>query len=175
LKSLPPAREKPPARPLPSSSPAIPPQRAPQGPSFDRRQLEHLASGRISELFGPQFAGQDIYPRQVRMPEPPLLLADRIAGIAAEPASMGTGTIWSETDVTPDAWYLQDGHMPAGICIEAGQADLLLISWLGIDLKNRGDRVYRLLGCDLTYHGGLPAVGDTMRYQIQIDGHAAQG
>lgn len=150
-------------------------QRTPQGPSFDRKQLEHLASGRISDLFGPQFAAQDIYPRQVRMPMPPLLLADRILGIAAEPASMGTGIIWSETDVTADAWYVHDGHMPSGICIESGQADLLLISWLGIDLKNRGDRVYRLLGCDLTYHGGLPAVGDTMRYEIQIDGHAAQG
>lgn len=149
--------------------------RTPHGPRFDRRQLEHLATGRISELFGPQFAAQDIYPRQVRMPQPPLLLADRILGIAAEPASMGTGIIWSETDITSDAWYLHDGHMPSGICIEAGQADLLLISWLGIDLRNRGDRVYRLLGCDLTYHGGLPAVGDTMRYEIQIDRHAAQG
>lgn len=171
IAAVPPAVEKPAPRPLPT---AVRPRR-PQGPSFDRKQLEHLASGRISELFGPQFATQDIYPRQVRMPMPPLLLADRIAGIAAEPASMGTGIIWSETDVTPDAWYLHDGHMPSGICIESGQADLLLISWLGIDLKNRGDRVYRLLGCDLTYHGGLPAVGDTMRYEIQIDGHAAQG
>lgn len=164
-----------PAPPVPQQLPAPVRQRTPQGPSFDRNQLEHLASGRISELFGPQFAVQDIYPRQVRMPMPPLLLADRILGISAEPASMGTGIIWSETDVTPDAWYVHDGHMPSGICIESGQADLLLISWLGIDLKNRGDRVYRLLGCDLTYHGGLPAVGDTMRYEIQIDGHAAQG
>jgi acyl transferase domain-containing protein/3-hydroxymyristoyl/3-hydroxydecanoyl-(acyl carrier protein) dehydratase len=169
------ARETVPAYPQSPSSPATRSPRAPQGPSFDRRQLEHLATDRISELFGPQFTDQDIYPRQVRMPRPPLLLADRILGIAAEPASMGTGIIWSETDVTPDAWYVHDGHMPSGICIEAGQADLLLISWLGIDLKNRGDRVYRLLGCDLTYQGGLPAVGDTMRYEIQIDGHAAQG
>jgi 3-hydroxymyristoyl/3-hydroxydecanoyl-(acyl carrier protein) dehydratase len=109
------------------------------------------------------------------MPEPPLLLADRVTGIDAEPGVLGTGTIWTETDVTPDAWYLNDGRMPAGIMIEAGQADLLLISWMGIDFLNRGDRVYRLLGCELTYHGGLPRVGDTLRYDIHVDGHASQG
>ncbi|HEY1721600.1 MAG TPA: beta-ketoacyl synthase N-terminal-like domain-containing protein [Magnetospirillaceae bacterium] len=168
-------RQTPKPIPASASSPAVRRPRPPQGPSFDRQQLEHLATECISDLFGPQFAAQDIYPRQARMPQPPLLLADRILGIDAEPLSMGTGTIWSETDVTADAWYVHDGHMPAGVCIEAGQADLLLISWLGIDMHARGDRVYRLLGCDLTYHGGLPAVGDTMHYEIQIDGHAAQG
>ena len=50
--------------------------------------------------------------------------------------------------------------MPAGILIESGQADLLLISWLGVDFLNRGERVYRLLGCELTYHGELPARRD---------------
>lgn len=145
------------------------------GPRFDRADLEHLASHVISDRFGPMFALQDDFPRQVRMPEPPLLLADRVTGIDAEPGSMTTGTIWTETDVTPDAWYLHANHMPAGIMIESGQADLLLISWLGADFKNRGERVYRLLGCELTYRGGLPEVGDTLKYDIHVDGHANQG
>ena len=59
--------------------------------------------------------------------------------------------------------------------IEAGQADLMLISYLGVDLLNRGERVYRLLGCELTYHGDLPRAGDTLRFGIHLDGHAAQG
>jgi 3-hydroxymyristoyl/3-hydroxydecanoyl-(acyl carrier protein) dehydratase len=63
---------------------------------------------------------------------------------------------------------------PRGLLIEAGQADLFLISYLGIDLLNQGRRVYRLLGCELTYHGELPEPGDTLRYDIQIDGHAEQ-
>ena len=96
------------------------------------------------------------------MPEPPLLLADRVTGIDAEPGVLGRGTIWTETDVAADAWYLHDGRMPAGIMIEAGQADLLLISCMGIDLLNRGERVYRLLGCELTYHGELPVPGETL-------------
>jgi 3-hydroxymyristoyl/3-hydroxydecanoyl-(acyl carrier protein) dehydratase len=109
------------------------------------------------------------------MPEPPLLLADRVLGIEGAPRSLGLGTIWTETDVTRDAWYLHEGRMPAGILAESGQADLLLISWLGIDFENRGERVYRLLGCDLTVHGELPRPGDTLRYEIHVDGHARQG
>ncbi|RYE91518.1 MAG: hypothetical protein EOO75_08725, partial [Myxococcales bacterium] len=58
------------------------------------------------------------------------------------------------------------------IMIEAGQADLLLISWLGADFLNRGERIYRLLGCDLRYHGKLPRPGDTLSYDIHVDGHA---
>lgn len=147
----------------------------PVGPRFDRAELEVHAGGRISEIFGPKFAAQDGYARQVRMPLPPLLLADRVVGLAAEPASMGKGTIWTETDVRRDSWYLHQGRMPPGLMIEAGQADLMLISYLGVDLLNRGERVYRLLGCELTWHGDLPAAGDTLRFAIHLDGHAAQG
>ena len=147
----------------------------PTGPRFSRADLEHLASGRIADLFGPAFAAQEGYRRQVRMPMPPLLLADRVTGLAAEAGSMGRGTIWTETDIADDAWYLADGHMPAGIMIEAGQADLLLVSWLGADLRHGGDRIYRLLGCELTYHGGLPRRGDTLAYDIHVDGHARLG
>ncbi|GAA3685101.1 type I polyketide synthase [Lentzea roselyniae] len=142
------------------------------GPKFDRGQLEHLAEGKISELFGELFAEQDRHERQTRMPKPPMLLADRVTGIDAVPASMGVGTIWTETDVRTDSWYLDPAHrMPAGFMVEAGQADLLLISWLGADLRNTGERVYRLLGCELTYHGELPLPGDTLHYEITIDGH----
>ncbi len=145
------------------------------GPKIDRAGLEVLAGGRISQVFGPAFERQDAYVRQVRMPMPPLLLADRVTGIDAAAGSMGTGTLWTETDVRQDSWYLFDGVMPAGVMIESGQADLLLISWLGVDWHNKGERVYRLLGCDLTYQGGLPKAGDTLKYDIHVDGHANQG
>lgn len=145
------------------------------GPTFDRAALEIHAGGRISQIYGPEFAVQDSFERQVRMPLPPLLLADRVTGLKAEPMSMGVGTIWTETDVTEDAWYLHAGRMPPGIMIEAGQADLMLISYLGVDAENRGERVYRLLGCTLTYHGSPPAVGETLCFDIHLDGHAKQG
>ncbi|MFF1418947.1 beta-ketoacyl synthase N-terminal-like domain-containing protein [Streptomyces sp. NPDC058280] len=176
-----------PTRPTPRSAflPAPPPEAAPApllrpGPKFDRAQLEHLASREISTLFGPRFAEQDAYVVQTRMPEPPMLFTDRVTGIDAVPAALAApgpvrtdGTIWTETDVRPDSWYLDStGRMPAGLLIEAGQADLLLLSWLGVDLLNRGERAYRLLGCEVTYHGSPPEAGDTLRYEIHIDGHA---
>ncbi|MFP5512116.1 MAG: beta-ketoacyl synthase N-terminal-like domain-containing protein [Alphaproteobacteria bacterium] len=148
----------------------------PSRPLWDRAQLEILASGKVSDIFGPLFVQQDGYVRQVRMPEPPLLLVDRVVSITGEPGGMGLGSIVTETDVTPDSWYLHNDRMPVGLAIESGQADLLLISWLGADFRNRGERVYRLLGCEMTYHeGGLPRVGDTLRYDIHIDGHARMG
>jgi 3-oxoacyl-(acyl-carrier-protein) synthase/3-hydroxymyristoyl/3-hydroxydecanoyl-(acyl carrier protein) dehydratase/1-acyl-sn-glycerol-3-phosphate acyltransferase len=158
------------------SNPTQPVKRALPGPKYSREQLEVLAGGSISSIFGPQFQEQDQYHRQVRMPEPPLLLADRVTGIDAVALSMGTGTIWTETDVRADSWYLTpEGRMPAGVMIESGQADLLLISWLGVDMLNKGERVYRLLGCEGSWHGELPKPGDTLVYDIHVDGHANQG
>jgi acyl transferase domain-containing protein/3-hydroxymyristoyl/3-hydroxydecanoyl-(acyl carrier protein) dehydratase len=146
------------------------------GPRFDRRQLEHLAAGRLSDLLGPMFAVQDDDVRQTRMPGPPLLLADRVTGIDAAPGSLGKGTIWTETDVRAGAWYLDPaGRMPAGLVVEAGQADLLLISWLGADLRNRGERVYRLLGSDVTFHAPLPGPGRTLSFEIRVVGHVVHG
>jgi len=145
----------------------------PRGPTFDRAQLEYLADGKVSALFGPRFAVLDDRAKQTRLPRPPMLLADRVTGIDAVQGSMGTGTIWTETDIAPDAWYLDPaGRMPAGLMIEAGQADLLLISWLGIDLIGQGDRVYRLLGCEVTFHRSPALAGQTLRYQIHIYQHA---
>ncbi|MFT5209955.1 MAG: acyl transferase domain-containing protein/3-hydroxymyristoyl [Flavobacterium sp.] len=153
----------------------VPDKRKLPGPSFTREQLEVLSSGQISSVMGAIFEQQDDYLIQVRMPEPPLLLCDRVLGIEGEAGSMGTGTIWTETDVKTDSWYLHNGRMPPGIFIESGQADLLLISWLGIDFHNKGDRAYRLLGCELIFHGELPKPGETLEYEIKVDGHAKQG
>jgi 3-oxoacyl-(acyl-carrier-protein) synthase/3-hydroxymyristoyl/3-hydroxydecanoyl-(acyl carrier protein) dehydratase/1-acyl-sn-glycerol-3-phosphate acyltransferase len=147
----------------------------PRGHAFSRRALETHAAGRISHLFGPQFKAQDHHAVQVRMPQPPLLLADRVVGLHAVAGSMGLGTVWTETDVREDSWFLHRGFMPAGIMIEAGQADLFLISYLGVDALNQGRRRYRLLGCELTYHGSLPRLGETLRYDIHVDSHARQG
>jgi 3-hydroxymyristoyl/3-hydroxydecanoyl-(acyl carrier protein) dehydratase/1-acyl-sn-glycerol-3-phosphate acyltransferase len=146
-----------------------------RSPQFSRGQLEIHASGFISSIFGPLFRRQDGFRRQVRMPEPPLLFPDRVTGIAGEPGSMKTGSVWTETDVRRDSWFLHENHVAPGILIEAGQADLLLISWLGVDFLNRDERVYRMLSCELTFSGALPRAGDTLAYDIHIDQHATLG
>ncbi|MFE5239473.1 MULTISPECIES: type I polyketide synthase [unclassified Streptomyces] len=178
-----PVRRHAPVMPSPAVRPRPAPAPAPRpGPAFDRAQLEHLASREISALFGPRFAEQDGYAVQTRMPGPPMLFADRVTGIDAVPAALTLpepvrtdGRIWTETDVLSDSWYLDStGHMPAGLLIEAGQADLLLLSWLGVDLLNRGERAYRLLGCEVTFHGEPPRAGDTLCFEIRVDGHAEE-
>jgi 3-oxoacyl-(acyl-carrier-protein) synthase len=120
----------------------------PVGRSWNRDELKIDASGKISEIFGPEFAPQDACVVQTRMPMEPMLLADRVTGIDATPAAMllpleadpkrRKGTVWTETDITRESWYLHQGRMPGGILIESGQADLFLISYLGVDLLNLG-------------------------------------
>jgi acyl transferase domain-containing protein/3-hydroxymyristoyl/3-hydroxydecanoyl-(acyl carrier protein) dehydratase len=174
----PPAPARPQAAPTRPARPASPaPERTPQGPAFDRAALEAASRGPVSALFGPAFARQDGYSRVVRMPAPPLLLADRVTGIEGAPGVQGKGTIWTETDVGGRADHLLHiGRMRPGIVIESGQADLLLASWMGVDFLNKSERVYRLLGCELTFHeGGLPRDGETLRFQINIDTHATAG
>ncbi|MFK7997091.1 MAG: beta-ketoacyl synthase N-terminal-like domain-containing protein [Granulosicoccus sp.] len=149
------------------------PQNSPRGPSFDHAALKAASRGLISSLFGESFKSQDSYERQVRLPAPPLLMVDRIVGIDAEAGVESTGTIWTETDIKADEWYLHANAMRPGPLIESGQADLSLISWMGADFRNRDERVYRLLGCEMTVHDEqLPQVGETLCYQIEITGHA---
>ncbi len=159
-----------------TEKPSVTDDATPRGRTFNRAELEVLASGKISSIFGTQFKKQDGFSRQVRLPEPPLLLVDRVTGLAGEPGGMGKGTIWTETDVDNHDWCLHHGRTSLGTLIESGQSDLLLISWLGIDFHNRGERIYRLLGCECTFHDtGLPRAGDTLRYDIHVDGHARSG
>ncbi|MCB9228582.1 MAG: hypothetical protein H6618_03135 [Deltaproteobacteria bacterium] len=144
-------------------------------PCLTREDLIQHSRGSISELFGSQFRDLDHYKRLVRMPQPPLLLADRVLKMEGVPGSMGQGMIRTETDITDDGFRCFHGYMLPGLLVEAGQADLLLISWLGADFFNRGEKVYRLLGCELTYHGDLPAAGQTLRFDIHLERHILHG
>jgi len=153
-----------------TSAVAVPPRAI-----FTRAQLELAASGEISQMYGSEFAELDTFRRICRLPMPPLLLVDRVTKLDGEPGSMGLGVIHTETDVRRDSWFLHRDSIPAGLMIEAGQADMLLISWLGIDFHVRGERVYRMLGCDVRFHDRLAHSGETLRYEIKITGHARQG
>jgi acyl transferase domain-containing protein/3-hydroxymyristoyl/3-hydroxydecanoyl-(acyl carrier protein) dehydratase len=150
--------------------------RSPTGPQRNRLEVEASTRGLMSEFFGPSFKVQDAFTRQVRLPAPPLLLVDRVTGIDAAPTEEAGGVIWTETDLANHTDFVHNGRIRPGPLIECGQADLTLIGWMGADLRNRNDRVYRLLGCEITFHeGGLPAEDDTLRFQIEITGHAELG
>ena len=60
------------------------------------------------------------------------------------------------------------------MAVEAGQADLFLSGFLGIDFATRGLAVYRLLDAAVTFHRGLPAAAQVIRYDIRIETSSAR-
>lgn len=142
---------------------------------LDFRACQSLASGRLSDAFGPDFAVVDSYPTRVRLPDGPLLLCHRIMSVEAVPRSMTHGRLVTEHDVHADAWYLDDGRIPTCVAVEAGQADLVLSGYLGADFETKGESVYRLLDAVVTFHDRLPEPGATIRYDIKIHHFFRQG
>ncbi len=51
----------------------------------------------------------------------------------------------------------------------------MLIAYIGIDLQNKSERVYRLLDCELTFLEEMAFGGETLRYEIHIDSYAKNG
>jgi PfaB family protein len=144
-------------------------------PLFSRRQCLEFATGSAGNVLGPKFAIVDSYPARVRLPDEPLMLVDRIMTIEGRKGILGPGRIVTEHDVLPGAWYLDGGRAPVCISVEAGQADLFLCAYLGIDLVVTGKRTYRLLDATVKFHRELPVPGETIRYEIEISKFIRQG
>ena len=142
---------------------------------LDRRACLEFAVGSAAAVLGPEYAPVDSFPTRVRLPDEPLMLVDRVLVLAGVPRSMKSGRIVTEHVVRPGAWYLDAGRIVPSIAIEAGQADLLLCGYLGVDFETRGLAVYRLLDATVTFHGELPCEGDVIRYDIRIDEFFRQG
>lgn len=137
--------------------------------AFDRTLCMEFAVGSVAKMLGPDFAEVDTYPTRVRLPDEPLMLVDRILRVDGVPRSMTHGRVVTEHDVSADRWYLDGGRIPTCIAVEAGQADLFLSGYLGIDFISKGLAVYRLLDAEVTFHRSLPVIGETIRYDIRIE------
>lgn len=144
-------------------------------PFLDRAQCLEFAVGSIAAVLGSDFAAVDAFPTRVRLPDEPLMLVDRILAVEGVPRSLGSGRVLTEHDVHEGAWYLDCGRIPTCIAVEAGQADLFLSGYLGIDFHTKGRAVYRLLDAVVTFHRGLPEPGATIHYDIHIDNFFRQG
>lgn len=137
--------------------------------------LVEYAEGDIAKVFGPDYAIIDSYSRRVRLPTTDYLLVSRVTKLDATMNQYKPCSMTTEYDIPVDAPYLVDGQIPWAVAVESGQCDLMLISYLGIDFENKGERVYRLLDCTLTFLGDLPRGGDTLRYDIKINNFARNG
>ncbi|MBD1896953.1 PfaB family protein [Coleofasciculus sp. FACHB-129] len=142
---------------------------------WDEADLLEFAEGKISRVFGKDYEIIDSYSRRVRLPVPPYLLVSRVTKLDGEINSFKPSSITTEYDIPQNAWYAVDGQAPWAISVESGQCDLLLISYLGIDFENKGDLVYRLLDCTLTFLDDLPKEGQTLRYDIRINSFVRSG
>ena len=143
--------------------------------AFDRDMCMEFAIGSVARVLGDKFAPVDSNPVRVRLPDEPLMLCDRILEVEGEPCSLGSGRLVTEHDVFPQSWYLDHDRAPVCISVEAGQADLFLCSYLGIDLATDGTRAYRLLDATVSFHRGLPQPGETIVYDIRINKFVKQG
>jgi acyl transferase domain-containing protein/3-hydroxymyristoyl/3-hydroxydecanoyl-(acyl carrier protein) dehydratase len=146
-----------------------------KGPLFDRKMCLEFAIGSVGSMLGPDFSEADTFPTRVRLPDEPLMLVDRIVVLEGVPRSMTSGRVVTEHDILLGSWYLDAGRIPTCIAVEAGQADLFLSGYLGIDFITRGLAGYRLLDAVVTFHRGLPEPGDTIRYDISIERFFQQG
>ncbi|MGW6287460.1 hypothetical protein ACWFRR_21110, partial [Streptomyces sp. NPDC055107] len=146
-----------------------------EGVIWDEADLLEFAVGSVAKVFGPEFGVIDGYDKRVRLPAPPYHFVSRVTALDGTTGVFEPATITTEYDVPEDAWYAVDGGVPPAVTVEAGQCDLLLVSYLGIDFRNKGERVYRLLDSTLIFRGNLPRTGQTLRYDISIDRFVHQG
>jgi acyl transferase domain-containing protein/3-hydroxymyristoyl/3-hydroxydecanoyl-(acyl carrier protein) dehydratase len=142
---------------------------------LDRPRCLEFAIGSIGAILGPDYAEIDHFPTRVRLPDEPLMLVDRIVSIEGHARSLESGRVVTEHVIEPGSWYLDSDRIAPCIAIEAGQADLFLCGYLGIDFETKGLAVYRLLDATVTFHRGLPAAGQVIRYDIRISNFFRQG
>ena len=136
---------------------------------FSQEDLEEFATGKIANVFGPEYSIIDTYRRRVMLPMHPYLLVSRVTGLKGKMGEFKPSFMQTEYDIPYNAWFTTDRQIPWAVSVESGQCDLLLISFLGIDFQNKGDLVYRLLDCTLTFVDDLPFEGQTLRYDISIN------
>jgi len=142
---------------------------------FSQEDLVEFATGKIANVFGPEYAIIDTYRRRVMLPMDPYLLVSRVTGLNAKMGEFKPSTMQTEYDIPYNAWFTTDRQIPWAVSVESGQCDLMLISYLGIDFQNKGELIYRLLDCTLTFVDDLPFEGQTLRYDISINSFVRNG
>ena len=98
--------------------------------SFNKQDLLKCASG---DLFGPGNA---------QLPEPPMLMVDRVTEISADGGLHGKGHVIAELDIVPDLWFFKC-HFPG---------DPVMPGCLGLDA------LWQLTGFNLGWRG-MPGRG----------------
>lgn len=125
--------------------------------SYDLDELLLCARG---ELFGPGNA---------QLPEPPMLMVNRITSITADGGPDGKGQLIAEFDVHPDLWFFKchfvgDPVMPGCLGLDAlWQLTGFFLGWLG--MEGRG----RALGVgEVKLSGMVTPASKLLRYTVNM-------
>jgi 3-hydroxymyristoyl/3-hydroxydecanoyl-(acyl carrier protein) dehydratase len=146
-----------------------------KGVIWDSDDLLEFAEGKIAKVFGEDYAIIDTYQRRVRLPMEEYLLVSRVTKLDGVRGEYKPSKMTTEYDIPRNSPMTIDGQIPWAVAVESGQCDLLLISYLGIDFQCKGERVYRLLDCTLTFMDEIAMEGETLRYDISINSFAKSG
>ncbi len=142
---------------------------------WNEDDLREFAYGKIAKVFGEKYSVIDTHSRRVMLPKDPYLLVSRITHLEGATHEFKPSKMTTEYDIPYNSWFSTDGQIPWAVSVESGQCDLMLISYLGIDFQAKGELVYRLLDCTMTFLDDLPYEGQTLRYDISINSFARSG
>lgn len=126
---------------------------------FDRDDLLKCARG---ELFGPGNA---------QLPEPPMLMMDRITEISGDGGEHGKGHVVAEFDITPDLWFF-DCHfpgnpvMPGVLIIEAMAQASGMLANLDASLQGETGELYYLVKVDKAKFSKTVVPGDQLVLEV---------
>lgn len=124
--------------------------------SYSYEELIKCGNG---ELFGPGNA---------QLPQPPMLMFDRITHISDEGGEFGKGEIIAELDIKPDLWFFQchfndDPVMPGCLGLDAmWQLIGFHLGWLG------GPGRGRALGGSIKFTGQVLPKAEKVTYRINL-------
>lgn len=142
---------------------------------YTRAQIEAFASGRPSEGFGAAYEVFDSGERFIaRLPQPPLLLVDRVVEAWGEPFVMkaGAGCV-AEVEVAPGAWYFEASRqrsIPFAVLLEMALQPCGWVSaYVGSALTSAEPLHFRNLDGSATLHALLGDDDDVLQTRAELD------
>ncbi|MDC8758067.1 beta-ketoacyl synthase N-terminal-like domain-containing protein [Janthinobacterium fluminis] len=147
---------------------AAAPVPAPRRLVFDEAQLVELTNGSVAKVLGPDYAEADTYPIRTRMPSPPYMFASRVTAMSAQKGKLEPCFIEWECDLPVDAWYVNNGMVPAFVALESSHAMIVAFTYIGCDQLFKGQLRYRAVDSQTTVYGAMPKAGEVLRGRVNI-------
>ncbi|MBF0299232.1 MAG: hypothetical protein HQK51_10960, partial [Oligoflexia bacterium] len=136
---------------------------------LDTKDLIEFAEGKVSNVLGNEYSIIDSYNKRIRLPARPYLFVDKITKIEVQRNQIKPAFIQSEYTIPNNSWYSSNKQLPFAIISESGQAFLLLLSYMGIDFGNKGEKSFRVLEGSMEFFDtSTPLEGDVLKHDIRI-------